>query len=282
MAEDFTPWENRFGRFYKREDLYEDMVFGVNGSKYRTWKALIQQAVPDFSEVVVAGSVHAPTVPIAAVAAKEAGLECTVIVGGTTPEKAMRHRYIQIAKQAGAGLEAIPVGYGPALKKAARDFEGSHDSVWRVAPPEPPQDVRPFLEPVGRQVLNMPAELRTLIIPFGSGNTAAGVLYGLSQMDHQLERVVLVGIGPDRMAWLGEMLEQAGVNTDNLWNNLQLMHIQLHDWFAKYADRMPETVDGIVMHPTYEGKAVRYLNTVEPAWWERDDSTGFWIVGGAF
>jgi uncharacterized membrane protein len=39
--------------------------------------------------------------------------------------------------------------------------------------------------------------------------------------------------------------------------------------------------DGIVLHPTYEGKVVRYLDEHRPSWWtRRDGSTALWIVGG--
>lgn len=51
--------------------------------------------------------------------------------------------------------------------------------------------------------------------------------------------------------------------------------------YARYADRMPATEDGITMHPTYEGKVVRYLNEQAPEWWtRRDGTTCLWIVGG--
>jgi hypothetical protein len=60
--------------------------------------------------------------------------------------------------------------------------------------------------------------------------------------------------------------------------------IDLHgSGYARYGDRMPATLGGIAMHPTYEGKVVRYLNqhAGELPWWrERDGSTCLWIVGG--
>jgi hypothetical protein len=44
---------------------------------------------------------------------------------------------------------------------------------------------------------------------------------------------------------------------------------------------MPETMEDIVFHPTYEGKMIRWLNLVQPEWWmRRDGTTCFWIVGG--
>ena len=44
---------------------------------------------------------------------------------------------------------------------------------------------------------------------------------------------------------------------------------------------MPGQADGIVLHPTYEGKVVRYLDEKAPEWWvRRDGTTCLWIVGG--
>lgn len=271
-------WQLVNGIWYKREDLYTEPVWGVNGSKFRTWQSVIHN-IP-FGKVVVAGSVHAPTIPAVAVAAQQAaGKGCTVIVGGTTPEKALRHRYIKIAAEAGAVITSIPVGYGPALKKAARDFHLDHPEHWNVHPENANPEA--FLEPVGQQLLEIP-ELETLIVPFGSGNTTAGVLYGISQYARQKpKRVVLVGIGPDRSDFVRGLISAAGA--DEVFNDVETEIIQLHDWFARYSDRMPETLDGITFHPTYEGKVIRYLNTTESEWWtRRDGSTGFWIVGGPF
>jgi hypothetical protein len=60
-----------------------------------------------------------------------------------------------------------------------------------------------------------------------------------------------------------------------------LEHIALHPHFATYGDQMHESVDGVVMHPTYEGKIVRWANENQPDWWaKRDDTTCLWIVGG--
>lgn len=281
--------ENHDGLWLKREDLYADPVFGVNGSKYRTWKSVVA-GLPDSVEgIVVGGSVHAPTVPIAAVAAAEAGRRCTVIVGGTTPEKAVRHRYIQIAADAGADITAIGVGYNPALQKASRAFSDVNPGVWRLAPPDPAtasqSELEAFLCPVGGEVANLPPETETLVVPFGSGNTAAGIFWGLAESPPpNLKRVVLVGIGPDRLPWLHTMLNAAGVGLDQVDEfPFAVQHTQTHPWYATYSDRMPAQIDGIEMHPTYEGKVVRFLNSLKPPWWtRRDGTTCLWIVGGPF
>jgi len=280
--------ETHDGLHIVREDQYRG-PFGVNGSKYRTWKANVGWAADRGHDgIVIAGSVHAPTIIIGAVAAMQASLYCTVIVGGTTVEKALRHPYVRGCHLAGANIEAIPVGYAPALKKAARTFEAGNRGTWRMAPPEPGEAregaFEEFLGPVGDVVKEIPRETETLVIPFGSGNTAAGIFYGLAAGfgPPALKRVVLIGIGPDRLPWLHEMLNTAGVGLEQVGEfPFEVVHLQTHPWFAEYGDRMPEQFHGITMHPTYEGKVIRYLNLLKPDWWtRRDGTTTLWIVGG--
>jgi len=280
-----SPVELHDGIWVKREDLYTG-PFGVNGSKWRTWQSVVEGRSEVNIEVVVGASVHAPTMPIAAVACAMADLPCTVILGGTTVEKARRHRYVQIAEQAGAELRDIRVGYAPALRKAARSLAGEKVGAWVLAPPDPAKaseaDLRAFLNPVAGQVRTLPTEGTDLVIPFGSGNTAAGILYGLSfPGEAAVQRVHLIGIGPDRRPWLGEILEAAGVNTLEFSERFEVNYLQTHPWFATYGDRMPGQFDGIELHPTYEGKVVRYLDLLRPEWWtRRDGTTALWIVGG--
>ena len=284
-ASDPTPMELRDGLWYKREDLFRG-DYGVNGAKYRACRHLVSRAAEaGATRVISAASVLSPQSAMGSVVAREFGLACTVIVGGTTPEKAVRHQSIAIAADAGADITAIPVGYNPALQKAALEA-AQEPGAWRLpygitTPPEAPlEDVEAFLRVGAAQTMNLPEGIETLVLPFGSGNTAAAVLYGLHDFaPDSLREVVLMGIGPDRQQWLSDRLGAFGRGL--AVPGIRVTHTSLHPSFATYGDRMPETLDGIVLHPTYEGKVARYLNLISPEFWERrDGTTCFWIVGG--
>lgn len=285
---ELTPWENRNGLWYKREDLHRNR-YGVNGAKYRACRHLIVNAViqDGVDHVVTAQSVRSPQAAIAATLCEEMDLGCTVVVGASKPETAVKHPSIRIALDAGAMLDtSCRVAYNGVIQpygaKLAREL-GAFQVPYAISPPEnaSPRELEHFLRVGGDQVHSLPEDLKTLVIPFGSGNTTAGVLYGLTEFGHKnLERVVLVGVGPDRTEWLDNRLQAVFGVWKPEW---EMVHLPLHGWFAEYADLMPETLDGIVMHPTYEGKVVRYLNILKPEWWtRRDGRTGFWIVGGPF
>lgn len=281
--DELTPFELRGGRWYKREDLHRGPS-GVNGAKLRACSHLIGRAAASGARrVISAASVLSPQNAMASVLAARAGLGCTVVVGGTRPDTAFRHRSMQIARDAGASFEYIGVGYNPALQAhAGRLAEADPRAYWLrygITPPPSasPEELFHFHWTAGAQIENLPASVRTLVIPFGSGNTGAGVLLGLHRLKPDaLERIVLVCIGPDRQAWLVDRLRLLGAE------GLSWETIDLHGTgYASYGDRMPGTADGIVLHPTYEGKVVRYLDESRPDWWtRRDGTTCLWIVGG--
>jgi 1-aminocyclopropane-1-carboxylate deaminase/D-cysteine desulfhydrase-like pyridoxal-dependent ACC family enzyme len=275
-----TPVELRDGIWYKREDLYT--LGAVNGSKLRAAQHILERKSEEgYRKVVVGASVGAPTPAIIATIAADIGLECQVIVGGTTPEKAVKHRPIRIAADAGATITSIGIGYGTALKRAAKeaaDFQG--DGVFAMYGTTTDEDVDAFLAVGGAETANLPDEVETLIVPFGSANTACGVLYGLH--DHcpaNLTRVILMEIGPSRREWAEARLESVGRTLTP--DYVAPEFVTLHEVWASYGDKMPEALDGITFHPTYEGKIIRWLNLTRPDYWtSRDGTTCFWIVGG--
>ncbi len=280
-----TPVQERNGLLIKREDLHVS-AGGVNGAKLRACQHLIGRAAKaGATRVISAASVLSPQSAMASVVAAENGLRCTVIIGGSNPTSALTHPSIRIAADMGATFEHVPVGYNPYLQKKASEYAQEDPSAYWLqygitTPPDATvPELAAFHDTGGQQVKNLPAQVKTLVIPFGSGNSAVGVLFGLHRYGAPpaLERVVLIGIGPDRLPWLHRRLSHLGALPTPALDRLDLHGTG----YAKYGDKMPETLDGIVLHPTYEGKVVRYLNQHRPDWWtRRDGTTCFWIVGG--
>lgn len=279
-----SPVQERDGRWYKREDLCS-LPEGVNGSKLRACDHLIRQgAARGAQRVVSAASVLSPQNAMAAILARRYGLRSLIILGGTTPHTAFKHKSPAMARDAGAAFEFIRVGYNPALQRHARDMTDRDPRAYWLqygitTPPDAtPHQLRAFHQITAEQCANLPDSVQTLVIPFGSGNTGAGVLMGLATVHRPraLKSVVLLAIGPDRRAWLRHRFETMGISLP------QHRVIDLHgSGYATYSDSMPGTADGITLHPTYEGKVVRYLDERKPDWWvRRDGTTCLWIVGG--
>lgn len=287
MPDLLTPVENRNGRLYKREDLHT--LGPVNGSKLRACQHLLSVAQrAGATQVISASSVLSPQSAMAATVARSLGMRCTCIYGATKPETIQRHAAPRIAAQMGAHFEYVKVGFNPYIQRKAWELQGrlggdpGNYLLHYGITPGLGEDIEAFHASGADSVRNLPAELDTLVLPFGSGNTAAGVLYGLHKypLPH-LRRIVLVGIGPSRRDWLADRMHLLGAQ--DVLTGHEFVHYDLHgEGYASYAQRMPGSLDGIVLHPTYEGKVARYLDhVVRPDWWtRRDGRTCLWIVGG--
>lgn len=281
-----TPVELRGGIQWKREDLNRN-EYGVNGSKFRACRHLLTQAqAAGFDHVVSAQATASPQSSICATLAEELGMRCTIVVGASKPHTAVKHRNIAIAMEAGAELDTgCRVAYNGTLQPyAARLAEslGAYQLPYAISPPKSASlgDVEAFLQVNAPQVANLPAFLQTLVIPFGSANTACGIIYGLHDYCPQnLTDIYLMEIGPSRRDWARDRLKSVGRSLEV--PGVRTHFITLHEVWASYSDQMPESMEGIDFHPWYEGKMIRWLNLVQPKWWmKRDGTLGFWIVGG--
>lgn len=285
-ADELTPVELRNGMWYKMEQYHRN-AYGVNGSKYRACRHLLTRAILDgYDHVVSAQATGSPQSSICATLAEELGMECTIVVGASKPETAVRHHNIAVAVAAGAHLDTgCRVAYNGTMQPyAARLAErlGAWQLPYAISLPKtaPREDIEAYLAVGAAQVANLPDEVETLVIPFGSANTATGVLYGLhDRRPAALRDVHLMEIGPSRRDWATARLESVGRTM--VPGGVRLHYTTLHDVWARYGDQMPETSDEITFHPKYEGKIVRFLDLVRPDYWtRRDGTTCFWIVGG--
>lgn len=278
-----TPVELRDGRWYKRDDLNRGPG-GVNGGKWRQCQHLIREARLNGAAGIVSGaSVLSPQLPMVATACELEGLPCELVIGGTTPEQAVKHPGVALAAERGAQLHAIKVGYNPALQAEVK--RRAEARGWAILPygiaPASTDRLGPFYALGAAQSSSLPDPIKTLIVPFGSGNSAISILYGLElRRPAELENVLLVGIGPSKWDYLLDRCSALGF-TPGL--GYSLVHEDLHAAGAvAYGRRVPYTSDGIVLHPTYEGKIAAWLDAHRPvdSWSDRDGTACLWIVGG--
>lgn len=314
MASAITPvTQGESGLYYKREDAFAPLGYGgINGSKLRQLVYLMRP-MQNGPGVVTACSVLSPQSSMTALVGQHFQIPVTVIFGATHRFSALKHENPKIAESAGARFEFIRVAYNPALQRACKSYSERHglDVVpYGITTPEgaTAQQVADFHAVAAPQVQNIPTEVRTLILPFGSGNSVAGILTGLAKYGYgSVNQIVLVGIGPSRLVWLWKRLAQieeaTGLSIRSLFSleahdgpdilgaaeggPIAMDHFDLHGTgYVTYSDRIPWHEDGIDFHPTYEGKIMKWLR--EPSLAHREavfslvehrDSTLFWIVG---
>jgi 1-aminocyclopropane-1-carboxylate deaminase/D-cysteine desulfhydrase-like pyridoxal-dependent ACC family enzyme len=311
---DLTPVELRGQRWYKRDDLFAPLgVGGINGSKLRQLIWLIDRARPT-EGVLTACSVLSPQASMTALVARHFELPSVICLGATHYQAAVKHPNVALAAVAGAEFIFAPVAYNPALQRSCdeiagrAEFAGWYRLPYAISTPvfAEPEEVEAFHRVGAAQVANIPAAVETLTMTAGSCNSCASVLYGIAlHRPAGLARVVLFGVGPTRLAWLEQRLvnieRASGVKIRGLFRRayhhhrdleerhqtdgeILLEHWDLHSTgFATYQDRRPWTSDGVVLHPTYEGKMLAYLHRHRSghAWWHgADGDVCFWIVGG--
>jgi 1-aminocyclopropane-1-carboxylate deaminase/D-cysteine desulfhydrase-like pyridoxal-dependent ACC family enzyme len=285
---------------WKREDTFAPLGYGgINGSKLRQLIYLVHRywAAGGRAGVLTAASVLSPQVSMAALVAKHYRLGATIMLGATNSVSARRHENVAIAEDAGASFRYTPVAYNPALQRAVsqlartREYSGHYRLAYGISTPTGAsvEDLAAFHAVGAHQTVNLPDATRTLAMTLGSGNSATSVLVGLAHhLPPALERLVLFGVGPSRLDWTLDRLDRIR-SLLGLRDPLAAVRLEYHDLhhqrFATYQDRMPYTLDGIALHPTYEGKAVTFMAQHQAMfrwfWRPAAGESVFWIVGSA-
>ena len=285
---DLTPVENRSGVWFKREDYFAPLGYGgPNGSKLRQLIWLMNRQRTGKTHVLSGASVKSPQLSMSTIVGAHYGLPTRLVIGATTPESAVKHPNVRIAKAFGAELDIIKVAYNPALQRRVRDLAQPDSLVVEYGitmehTKHPPEDVLLFHRVGASQVRNIPDEVRQLIIPAGSCNSLTSILLGLALYENPVKVLRTYGIGPDKMAWVKARCDilsaVAGVDVWGHAKSLYWSHNNLQDrGFTNYQMEMPESWLGIDFHPTYEGKVIRWLKNHENL--DLHEGTMFWIIG---
>ena len=279
-----TPWENRKGIWFKREDYFAPLGYGgPNGSKMRQLIWYVNKFREGRTHIVTGASIQSPQLSMSAIVGAHYGLKARQIVY-SKPETVLRHENPRIAYGFGAEFEYAAGPYNPILQRMVQDLTQPKSLVveYGITVPHdryPPEYVRKFHEVGAHQVSNLPEQVKRLIVPAGSCNSLTSILLGLARDSKNLDELFIIGIGPDKRSWTRERLKIMGVEVEQL--PFKVRYHSLHDTkFSRYSDKFTgESHDGITFHPTYEAKMWRWLrqNTIV----EQDDTTGFWIVGSA-
>lgn len=291
---------------YKREDLFAPFGDkGINGSKLRQVFYLCELAKELGYKGIVSGAVSAsPQHPMVTRVALKYGLSSLCVTGASKIEQ---YPMLFMAGKYGAEFHFSKVGYAPALnlisKNIAKEKNLFHLET-NITVTGEPDYLYKFHKIGARQVENLPRDLKTLMIPLGSCNSAVSVLVGLAEDPlPNLEKIILFGIGaygsskpdyvPERMR---KISQASGINYDGIFEFDLEPHPQLAQFtggrikvvrydlngtgFCTYKDTMPAEQDGIVFHPRYEGKIIHYINRnkAEFAPYQNKDNC-FWNVG---
>jgi hypothetical protein len=279
-----TPWENRAGVWFKREDYFSPLgEHGPNGSKLRQLIWLMDRQRVGKTRVLSGSSIQSPQISMSAIVGAHFGLPSTQVVY-SKPSTVLAHPNPRVAAGFGAEFVYAAGPYNPIIQRRVAELTQPTDLVvpYGISLPiehHGPEEVLAFHSVGAHQVSNLPTGVRRLIIPAGSCNSLCSIVVGLLRDRGDLEEIYTLGIGPDKRAWFTRRMEHMGLDLRRL--GLRWTHFSLHEaGYGRYGDKYTgEGWDGIEFHPTYEGRMWRWLRTHNPI--PQDDRTAFWIVGSA-
>lgn len=242
-----TPID-KFGNYWvKREDGagFTSLDY-PSGSKVRQYAAMAQ---PNTPMIVGCASNSAMQIYVAA-AAKQAGVPGIIYVPKSkTPTDATRY-----AIEMGAEINEVYPGYMNVLRSRAKVRAKALGKVVRW-------DVKGAVADAAAQVVNIPPEVKRIVIATGSGLTAAGVLAGLKLIGSKMP---VVAIAVSNLAEHDTICKQAN---ELFGGVLPLPPFTLIQHPKKYSDYMVRRLpDGTPLDPFYAAKAFDYLQEGDLLW----------------
>lgn len=277
-----TPVENHQGVYFKRMDYWAPFGYGgPNGMKLAQLVWYVNKFRQGKTHIVTGASIQSPQLSMSAIVGYHYGLPAREVVY-SKPKTILTHPNPKIAAGFGAKFEYCNGPYNPIIQKKVADLTQENSLVVHYGITTPldlfeDEDVRKFHEVGAFQTQNIPAEVRTLYIPSGSCNSLTSIMLGLSRNPHNIKKVVLMEIGPDKKKWVKERLDRIGVNVNTLPFEVAYHQVVGKATGVTYSDKHWEEFDGIEFHPTYEGKVWRYLK--ERDMLNYDGTEMFWIIG---
>lgn len=228
--------------YFKRDDLFE--IAGVNGGKVRTCYALAKNAKVGLT---TAGSRSSPQVNIVANIAKYLNLPCVAHLpcGELNTE-------ILLAQKAGCKIIQHKAGYNSVIVARSREYSKEHGFTDIPFGMECEEAVMQ----TAKQVVNIPREVKRIVMPVGAGMSCAGVLQGLVDFKRNDINVLGVVVGADPLKRLFRYAPFA------FQSNLKLINSGVDYSFYSKID----IGAGFILDPVYENKCIPFLEEGDLLW----------------
>lgn len=241
-----TPYERRGPVWVKRDDSY--VIAGQAGGKVRTCWAMA--TAPGAVGLVTASARTSPQQLIVASIAERLGLPCRLHV----PASKQHSDTLVASIDKGAEIIEHRPGYNSVI--VARAKLDAEALGWTYIPFG--MECHEAVRQTSSQVQDIPAGVKRIVMPVGSGMSLAGVLTGLERLGLELPVLgVVVGAEPTR---------RLDAYAPWLWRDM----VELVPAGMDYHKAAPETaLDGLRLDPYYEAKCLPFLRPGDL----------FWVVG---
>jgi len=242
-----TPVEKINNVFFKREDKFS--CFSVQGAKARAALYLIRKAKKlGFIGVTTAGSRMSPQIEIVSFIAKELGLKFTA----HCPSGELSQELLN-AKKNGANIIQHKAGYNSVI--IARSKQYAIDNNYFEIPFG--MDCIESVNQTKLQVVNIPKNIKRIIIPIGSGINVCGLLLGLIENNTHIP-VIGIQVGADPVKTLNKYV--------NNWEKYLTILKSNVDYHTKIKNNVYKKIE---LDPIYEAKCIEFVKPYDL----------FWIIG---
>ncbi len=264
MYEGITPVERMGNYWVKREDIaYWSSLDYPSGSKVRQYMSMMPPACdgecengkcPNTSPCLVGCSANSAMAIYVAAAAKQSGRTGIIY----TAARKVRTDGIKYAEDMGAEIVEVKPGYLSLIRARAKARAIELGSVVKWSP-------QAAIEDTIRQCDNIPEGVKRIVVPTGSGLTAAGVLSGLS---HRTDLTIVV-VATSQMSQPELIIKKAHFAdkkrfdlTRTIWPSL-LFIPPTTEYDQHEIEALP---DGTPLDPWYSAKAFKYLQEGDLFW----------------
>ena len=241
-----TPVGWSDGIWFKRDDLFT--IAGASGGKARTiWSMVPTRQPRDFhTGITTAGSRNSLQVSTTARIARWLKLPFRAHV----PTGELGNELLAMEKE---GCEIIQhkAGYNSVL--IARAKADAQQRGWFYVPFG--LECHTAVTATKTQVINIPIEVKRLVVPIGFGMTLAGILCGLRDIQRRLPVFgLVVGADPSK---------RLNLYAPKNWHNM--VHLQ-RSVFKYHEPYVANQFGSIILDPFYEAKCIPYLRKGDCLW----------------
>jgi 1-aminocyclopropane-1-carboxylate deaminase/D-cysteine desulfhydrase-like pyridoxal-dependent ACC family enzyme len=219
-----------------------------SGSKWRQYLAMAER-LPGAPMVVGCSAASAMQIYVAA-AARHTGARGVVYV----PSRRTRTAATEYAASMGAEVCEVRPGYLSVVRMRAKEYARGLPAYVRWDPALAVRDA-------ADQVENVPGDVERIVVPTGSGLTAAGVLVGLAERGRRT-RVLVVAVSD--LADRAKIIEVARRTFPGVGDGTVLDFMRAP---GQYEDHVSASLpDGATLDPYYAAKTLEYVRPGDCLW----------------
>ena len=251
---DLTPIEKIGNIYVKRDDKFE--LFNVKGGKVRSAYMLIQEGIAKgYKDFVTAGSRFSPQCEIISYLCENLGLRCHLFMPNGKDTSVINN----INKNSLSKIYRTKVGYNSVICHHAKKFASENKFFYIPFGMECKENI----EITKHQVLNIPKDVKRIVIPVGSGMSLISILEGLNYYKMYDKEVIGVSVGKDITNNLKKYLPQYS----NLFNNIEKVKFTIIKSTLSYDKMADEYIyNDLELDRIYEAKCLPYIKENDLLW----------------